>query len=377
MAETPKDYILEQLKKFDRIIPYDEFSDLSVLIAHNFGMKLDEASNLIHSLRGDKEIGSQEYHSQGFGKNNLWPGQNDAHSFGMRAPGDLAEPKASLRPLSNIEILSYKVGDIVRVVNDTQAPWGASYVGVIEQLNAQNTADIRDLKTNQLYVNQPLNLLRNPLGEGRPDVRVQQRRVGDPPGLGESHLDSGDPNTRREYPGMYMVPRGQEGNDVKNPQSLFYKEGQSADSLRSFLLEKVVEEYGDASAHELQSYLAGDIAHPSRRLQSILYQYNITKESMLNVKKALDEVRGKSVEQINAETAWTWGSRAAACYQLASEASNEAEKDKWLMLADDYRHESLEHAALVEDEGKLVGEVSRALNPFRKTANENRSGAAR
>ena len=52
-----------------------------------------------------------------------------------------------------------------------------------------------------------------------------------------------------------------------------------------------------------------------------------------------------------------------------SDDTNDAkEKEKWVRLGDAYRHESLEHAALVEDDGKLVGEVYKALAPFRKPA---------
>lgn len=506
---TPEEYIKEKLSTFEGVMPYDDFTNLATSVAHVHDIPLKEATELIHKLRGKLEIGSQEFQNQGFGKNNLWDGQDRALNFGQNAPGDLAEPKASLGPLSKLELFSYKKGDIVRVVNNDQAPWGGEYKGVIERINAQNTFDIRDIATGVLNVNQPAHLLRNPLGEGRQDVRVQQKRVGDPKGMGEGQSDSGDPNTKREMPGMYHMPRGQEGKDIKNPQSLFYKEagsfghkigdkvtvrkdqyspdtwinchcgkymqmvkpghpGQfyykgiegrsgtilakygssheksgfsfdcytvliddvgtyhlndmnldhaqpqmkiklkeepskdkldslkdkikaaetsgnkelakqlmeqymsltaSQDPLYAFLLGNIVKEYGEASAEEVKQYLEGKISSPSKSLTSILRKHNIVataEKSMLNVKKALEEVRGKTVEQINTETAWTWGSRAAACYQLSSEASSEEEKDKWSSLGDDYRHESLEHAALVEDEGKLVGEVSRAIAPFKK-----------
>lgn len=89
---------------------------------------------------------------------------------------------------------------------------------------------------------------------------------------------------------------------------------------------------------------------------------------MLNVEKALGEVKDKTEVQINTETAWTWGSRAAACYKLSNETNDVKEKEKWVRLGDAYRHESLEHAALAEDDGKLVGEVYKALAPFRKPA---------
>lgn len=376
---TPEERIKEELIKFTEVIPYDDFTNLATSIAHQYKVPLAKATELIHKLRGNLEVGSQEFQNQGFGKNNLWQGQDAAHGFGMRAPGDLAEPKSSFRPLSSIELVAFSVGDTVRVIKNDQAPWGAEYKGVIVALNAQNTFDIRDLGTGVINEQQPARLLRNPLGEGRPDVRVQQRRVGDPKGLGEGQLDSGDPNVKRESPGMYQMPRGQEGKDVKNPQSLFYKEANSyaarltsslKDPLYSFLFNKIVKERGALIAADVMSYLEGKIVSPSRNLISILHQYNIVSSS-LNVNKALSEVKDKTVEQINTETAWNWGSRAAACYQLYREATSEEEKDKWSGLGDDYRHEALEHAALVEDEGKLVGEVSRALAPFRKASNSH------
>lgn len=220
---TPEEQIKTKLAEFAGVIPYNDFTNLATSVAHIYSIPLEEATALIHKLRGKTEIGSQEFENQGFGKNNLWDGQDRAHNFGHRPPGDLAEPKSSLRPLSKLELFSYKKGDIVRVVNNDQAPWGGEYKGVIEAINAQNTFDIRDVATGVLNVNQPAHLLRNPLGEGRQDVRVQQRRVGDPKGMGEGQSDSGDPNTKREMPSMYMMPRGQEGKDIKNPQSLFYK----------------------------------------------------------------------------------------------------------------------------------------------------------
>lgn len=221
---TPEEYIKDKVNGFAKVIPYDAFCDIAVFVAHNFEMKLDEATQLIHSLRGDKEIGSQEYTWKGFGKNNKWQGQEAAQNFSKTNPGELAEPKASLGPLSSIEILSYKKDDIVRVLKNDQAPWGAEYTGVIEQIKPHNAFDIRDLSTDELYVDQPAHLLRNPIGEGRPDVRIQQRRVGDPKGMGESQLDNGDPNAIREYPNQNWMPNGQADKDVKNPKSQFYKE---------------------------------------------------------------------------------------------------------------------------------------------------------
>lgn len=94
----------------------------------------------------------------------------------------------------------------------------------------------------------------------------------------------------------------------------------------------------------------------------------LLKKADLDVPKALGEVQEKSNEQINRETAYTWGSRAAACYQLAEEASEEKSKDDWKIRAEDFRHEALEHAALVEDEGKLVKEIQDLIKNGREAS---------
>ena len=56
----------------------------------------------------------------------------------------------------------------------------------------------------------------------------------------------------------------------------------------------------------------------------------------------------KSLLDIEQATAKTWGGRAAAAYQLAAESSGE-ERVRWLSDAENYRQESLEHAAMTED----------------------------
>lgn len=95
----------------------------------------------------------------------------------------------------------------------------------------------------------------------------------------------------------------------------------------------------------------------------------VTKETSLSlsakmdVEKALKEVQEKTTKEINESTAYTWGSRAAACYKLAAEQSDERKRDQWLLRAEDFKHEALEHAALVEDGGRLVGEIQKLVNP--------------
>lgn len=101
-------------------------------------------------------------------------------------------------------------------------------------------------------------------------------------------------------------------------------------------------------------------------------QFSLAKEAELSVDEATKEVHDKSTIDINIETAWKWASRAAACYQEASTCTEEKQKDNWILRGDDFRHEALEHASLVEDEGKLVAEVHKDLAKFRDTLKLNK-----
>lgn len=83
---------------------------------------------------------------------------------------------------------------------------------------------------------------------------------------------------------------------------------------------------------------------------------------MLNVEKALGEVKDKTEVQINTETAWTWGSRAAACYKLSNEEKEK--KDAWIRLGDGYFHEALEHSILADFTGKLSQRVLQEVQKF-------------
>lgn len=72
-----------------------------------------------------------------------------------------------------------------------------------------------------------------------------------------------------------------------------------------------------------------------------------------DVEGALKEVQEKTEEQVEEETAYKWGGRAIACYQLYKKTG----KIKWFIKGEDYRHEAIEHAALVKDEGKVLKTV--------------------
>ena len=66
------------------------------------------------------------------------------------------------------------------------------------------------------------------------------------------------------------------------------------------------------------------------------------------VNEAREEIRGKSHEDIQVDTALKWAARAYASYEIALSADLKIDQTGWLQVAEDYRHESLEHAALIE-----------------------------
>jgi hypothetical protein len=84
-----------------------------------------------------------------------------------------------------------------------------------------------------------------------------------------------------------------------------------------------------------------------------------------DIAEAMKEVQTKSEKQIERETASKWASRAMAVFILAAKESDPKERCRLLDWGDDLKHEALEHAALAEDEGKLVGTVERAMKKYR------------
>lgn len=68
----------------------------------------------------------------------------------------------------------------------------------------------------------------------------------------------------------------------------------------------------------------------------------------LDIDAAIIELRDKTILDIERATALTWGGRAAASFRLASETDGD-ERAHWLMDGENYRQESLEHAAMTED----------------------------
>ena len=81
-----------------------------------------------------------------------------------------------------------------------------------------------------------------------------------------------------------------------------------------------------------------------------------------------DELKEKSYLEIQKETAWKWASRACASYDLAIEEKDLCRKVAVFQVAEEYHHESIEHAALYEDGGDLLKKVYKELEPYRERA---------
>jgi|SRR5581483_743917 len=85
---------------------------------------------------------------------------------------------------------------------------------------------------------------------------------------------------------------------------------------------------------------------------------------MIKLDEAKKELSEKTYLQIQEETAWKWASRAAAAYSEVSNQSTLMQKVGLLNVAEEYKHEAVEHAALYEDGGKLVASIQGALDSY-------------
>lgn len=80
--------------------------------------------------------------------------------------------------------------------------------------------------------------------------------------------------------------------------------------------------------------------------------------------RAVPELRAKSITVIQTETAATWHDRAGAAYLLYIAYG----QLQWLLDAEEYRHEAIEHAALVSP--ALVASVIESLAGARENARQ-------
>jgi len=90
--------------------------------------------------------------------------------------------------------------------------------------------------------------------------------------------------------------------------------------------------------------------------------------AILDVAKGLAELRAKSLAEIERATAMTWASRAAASYELASQSGGIAERFRQFYEGETYRQEALEHAAMAEDQGKLLIQIHDEVDSYRVRA---------
>lgn len=92
-----------------------------------------------------------------------------------------------------------------------------------------------------------------------------------------------------------------------------------------------------------------------------------TKSPKHRFDEARAEVRAKSDKVIERETAKKWAARAVACYEKYA-SSHER---RWLVRAENYKQEAIEHGALAED-GKTLTEVKREMSAARSRATKAR-----
>jgi hypothetical protein len=92
-------------------------------------------------------------------------------------------------------------------------------------------------------------------------------------------------------------------------------------------------------------------------------------QDMLDLESAKKELKTKSLLDIERATAKTWAARAAACYELATEAKSRDQRVKRLEEAMNYRQEALEHAAMTEDL-PFIEEILLDLKDYAKNAEQ-------
>jgi hypothetical protein len=86
----------------------------------------------------------------------------------------------------------------------------------------------------------------------------------------------------------------------------------------------------------------------------------------LDVNKQLKELKQKTYEQIQTDTAYTWASRACAAFKYSMDAKDYNEHIKWLIMYEDYKHEAIEHAALIETGTSLLGQIIKLINEYQE-----------
>ena len=91
-------------------------------------------------------------------------------------------------------------------------------------------------------------------------------------------------------------------------------------------------------------------------------QFQRDQEFTVDVDGARAEILNKDYGQIQHETALKWAARGLAAYELSAESETIQEAIGWLELGNEFTHEALEHAALVEDGGELLVQIGQSCS---------------
>lgn len=81
---------------------------------------------------------------------------------------------------------------------------------------------------------------------------------------------------------------------------------------------------------------------------------------MLDLEKARKELSEKTLSEIQKATAWTWASRAVVSFENVLLADKE-KKVSVFMAGQEYLHEAIEHASLVDDSSDFVDQIRMAV----------------
>ena len=93
--------------------------------------------------------------------------------------------------------------------------------------------------------------------------------------------------------------------------------------------------------------------------------WEMKKASSVNIDKAWEELSKTNIHAIQKETAFKWGARGGAAYRQYLKTKD----PKWLFDGDEYYHESIEHAALVEHkEPAILRKIKSVVLPLREKA---------
>lgn len=87
-----------------------------------------------------------------------------------------------------------------------------------------------------------------------------------------------------------------------------------------------------------------------------------------DVPKAKKEVSDMSDKDIDTKSAYDWGARAIAAFQLVLELDDPLQKLEKYEAGDDFYHESKEHASLGNNPTQLVKEVIDQIEPYKEAA---------